>query len=141
MFSDTKTCAITEYTVEGFKHVETPQLCQDWCRALEACRFFTWYDEGCYLLNSCEEQTHCDCCVRSELTNLDHGVPNFQRFAVLLFKFIPVVPSNLMWSPVMWAAPLSDLSPDQAEEQVKNNIQDFIRLYSVYLMERKKIQT
>ena len=58
------TCAITEYTVEGFKHVASPQLCQDLCRTMEACEFFTWYDEGCYLLNSCEEETHCDCCVR-----------------------------------------------------------------------------
>jgi len=57
------TCAITEYTVEGFKHVESPQLCQDLCRNMEVCQFFTWYDEGCYLLNSCEEETHCDCCV------------------------------------------------------------------------------
>merc|ERR1712228_988799 len=63
VFTDTQTCAITEYTVEGFKHVDTPELCQELCRELEACLFFTWYEGGCYLLNSCDDLAACDCCV------------------------------------------------------------------------------
>merc|ERR1711936_962001 len=62
-FSDSKTCAITEYTVEGFKHRESAAACQELCRTLQTCLYFTWYDGGCYLLNSCEDVAPCDCCV------------------------------------------------------------------------------
>jgi len=58
-------CPITEDTLldGGFKHTDTASQCQDICRTLSECAYFTWFDRQCFLLNSCEFTENCKCCI------------------------------------------------------------------------------
>merc|ERR1711892_371104 len=58
-------CPITEDTLldGGFEHTDTASQCQDICRTLSECAYFTWFDRQCFLLSSCEFTENCKCCI------------------------------------------------------------------------------
>merc|ERR1712013_280188 len=57
------TCPIDEDTMVGFRHTATPQECQELCRDNMECLFFTWFENQCYLLNSCADNQSCPGCI------------------------------------------------------------------------------
>merc|ERR1711915_360856 len=60
-FSDS--CPLYEDAILSFRHTDTAGQCQDLCRNLEGCEFFTWFETQCYLLNSCDYIEACLCCI------------------------------------------------------------------------------
>merc|ERR1712107_737550 len=59
-------CEITEFTIISTEHDEpSAGACQDKCRTEEtgSCKYFTHFEDQCYLLNSCGSVIHCPGCV------------------------------------------------------------------------------
>ena len=58
-------CPLTEENIVGYMMSDTPAECQNICREIAECYYFTWFEKNCYLLYVCDEVSECECCIRS----------------------------------------------------------------------------
>ena len=57
-------CPLTEENIVGYMMSETPAECQNICRQISECYYFTWFEKNCYLLYVCDQVSDCECCIR-----------------------------------------------------------------------------
>jgi len=56
-------CPITETNLIQIQHdISSPSICQDQCRRMEVCNYFTFYEGDCFLLYTCDSIESCEGC-------------------------------------------------------------------------------